>query len=441
MPVGVASAQIRVFGQMWTRLLIATTQRLVVAVPLLACSVAVAAPDEPVAIGARITGDASRTILTLELSKPITYKVFALEKPYRVLIDIPAGEFRLPPTTGAGGFGLVSSFRFGMVGPGKSRVVIETNGPILVESAGILSKDGTGQAQFKIALAKTDAATFAARLPRAPVKVKAAAPVEAAIALAPKIQDSATRRGLPLVVLDPGHGGPDSGAVGPDGAEEKNMVLAISKRVRELLEATGQYRVEMTRDTDVFITLEGRVDYAEKHEANLMVSIHADSTAAGRHWQPTGGATVYTFSETASNEEARVLALRENMSDKVAGTAPSGDDRKIVSDWLTEEARFSTRTEEQLLAEQTVAKLAKVVPMTLLPRRSARFYVLKSPKVPAMLVETGYMNNRQDSGHLQSAEWRSKLAEAVVASIQAFFAERGNGIRSAVGLDQPQAMQ
>ena len=429
---------------MRSRLPISVMKRLAMAVLMLGCCALSASADEPVAIGARITGDASRTILTIELNKPITnYKVFALDKPYRVIIDMPAVEFRLPPEAGTNGLGLVGSYRFGIVSTGKSRVVIETRGPILVESAGILSKDGTGQAQFKIALTATDAATFAARLPRAPVKVKAVVPAVAASVLATQVEDVPSRRALPLVILDPGHGGPDSGAVGPDGALEKNVVLTIGKQVRELLEASGHFRVKMTRDTDVFITLGGRVDYAEKNQANLLVSIHADSTAAGRRWQPIGGATVYTFSETASNEEARLLAQRENMSDQAAGAAPPGDDRKYLTNLLTEKSRESTRIEEQLLAEQAVGKLKEdAIPMTLMPRRSARFYVLKSPEVPAMLVETGYMNNRQDNAHLQSREWQAKLAAAITASIESFFLTRQDqGLPKAAGVDPSQAMQ
>ena len=426
---------------MWAMTVIGMTRRLAAVATLMCCAVGYAAAEDTIALAARVTGDASRTILTIELSAPVPYKVFTLDKPYRVVIDLPAVEFRLPQTTGADGFGLVGTFRYGMVGPGKSRVVIETKGPILVESAGILSQDGTGTAQFKIALAATDTETFAANLPRRAVKAKPAAPVEAAASLVPAPLAATPRRALPLIVLDPGHGGPDSGAVGPDGAEEKNMVLAIGKKVRELLEASGRYNVLMTRDTDIFITLEGRVDFAEKHKADLMVSIHADSTVNSRHWQPVTGATVYTFSETASSEEARILALRENLSDKIAGEATSGDEVKMVSGIATEWVRTETRALEQVLAKQTEATLARAVPMTQEPRRSARFYVLKSPAVPAMLIETGYMNNRQDTTHLQSPEWRAKLAGAIVASIESYFGERDKGITTLLGLELPGPVQ
>ena len=409
------------------------------AVAVLACFRPALAGDAS-AVAAEVTGDASRSILTIELSHPVTYKVFALDKPYRVVVDLPAIEFQLPKGTGKEPFGLVSDFRYGLIGPGRSRLVIDTSGPVIVESAGILSQDGSGEAQFKIALAATDAATFAARQPHRVAKAKPVV-IETETSFIPKPKDAKSRHALPLVVLDPGHGGPDSGAVSPDGSEEKNIVLAVSKKVRDLLAASHRYKAEMTRDSDVFVTLSGRVDYAEQHNADLMVSIHADSTSSSRRWQPVSGATVYTRSETASDEESRILALKENMSDQLAGEAIAADEGKAVSNIGLDLARTETKALDQVLAGQTVSRLAKVSPMTSEAHRGARFYVLKSPKVPAMLIESGYMNNRLDATHLQSADWQGKFAGAVVAAIDAYFAERDKGLTTLLGLGIPEPVQ
>ena len=414
--------------------------RLLTVGELLAVASAPAAAQDAAAVAAHITGDASRSILTIELSKPVTYKVFALDKPYRVVVDLPAIEFQLPGGTGSQGTGLVSDFRYGLIGPGRSRLVIDTSGPVIVESAGLLSKDGEGRTLFKLAISATDAATFAARLPHRIVERKPE-PAQTETAFVPKPKDANVRHVMPLVVIDPGHGGPDSGAVSPDGAEEKNMVLAIGKRVRDRLAAAGKFKALMTRDTDVFVTLKGRVDFAEEHNADLMVSIHADSTNNSRHWQPVAGATVYTRSETASDEESRVVAMKENMSDQLAGEALAPDEGNAVSNIGLDLARTETKALDQVLAEQTVARLAKVTPMTSQAHREARFYVLKSPKVPAMLIETGYLNNRQDEPKLQSAEWQDRLAAAIVASIQAYFAERDKGLATMLGLSLPQPVQ
>jgi len=409
---------------------------------LLGCASASAAlPAEPVALTAQLTGDASRTILAIDLSHPMTYKVFALDNPYRVIVDMPAVEFRLPRTAGLQGLGVVSDFRYGMVGPGHSRLVINTTGPVLVESAGILSKDGQGSSTFKIALAATDAKTFLAHQPRRAVTAPKPAPVEATVDLVPLPTQVTPHRAIPLVVLDPGHGGPDSGAVGPDGGEEKNMVLTIAQKVRDLLVASGRYKVQMTRDTDVFITLSGRVDFAEKRRADLLVSIHADSTNNSRHWQPVGGATIYTRSETASDEESRVIAMKENMSDQLAGEAHPSDEGNTVSNIGLDLARTETKALEQVLAEQAVANMKAKAPMTQEPRRMARFYVLKSPEVPAMLVETGYVNNKSDTLRLQSASGQSKIAQGIAASIDGYFAERDKGIATVLGLSIPAPVQ
>jgi N-acetylmuramoyl-L-alanine amidase len=408
---------------------------------LLGLAGAVAATPEPVALSSQLTGDASRTILSIDLSRPFTYKVFALDNPYRVVIDMPAVEFRLPRAAGIQGVGVVSDYRYGMFGPGHSRLVINTTGPVLVESAGILSKDAQGSAIFKIALAATDSKTFLAHLPRRTVKAAKPAPVAAAANAIPLPVAPGAKHAIPLVVLDPGHGGPDSGAVGPDGGEEKDAVLAISLKVRDMLLATGRYKVSMTRDTDVFITLSGRVDQAEKRRADLMVSIHADSTVGGKRWQPVGGATVYTRSETASDEASRLLAMKENMSDQLAGEALPADEDNAVSNIGMDWARTETKALEQILAEQAVAALKKATPMTLAPRRSARFYVLKSPEVPAMLVETGYMNNKRDSPRLQSTAGQQQIAGGITAAIEAYFAKRGEGISTVFGLSLPTPVQ
>jgi len=407
---------------------------------LLAAHPAIAKAQDAAAVAAHITGDASRSVLTIELSKPVSYKVFALDKPYRVVVDLPAIEFQLPKGTGSTSAGLVSDFRYGLIGPGRSRLVIDTSGPVIVESAGLLSTDANGPAQFKIAMAATDPATFAAKQPHRAAKPKpAAAPVDTT--LVPKPKDADPRHTMPLIVLDPGHGGPDSGAVGPDGAEEKNMVLAIGKRVRDQLAAAGKFKVLMTRDNDVFITLKGRVDFAEEHNADLLVSIHADSTNNSRHWQPVGGATIYTRSETASDEESRVVAMKENMSDQLAGEALAPDEGNAVSTIGLDLARTETKALDQVLAEQAVARLAKVTAMTSEAHREARFYVLKSPKVPAMLIESGYVNNRHDASRLQSADWQAKLATAIVAAIQAYFSERDKGLTTLLGLSLPEQVQ
>lgn len=397
------------------------------------------------ATGAHLSGDSARTTLSLDLTAPVTYKVFALDNPYRVVVDLPAVEFRLPRSAGSEPVGVVTTFRYGLTGPGKSRVVIEVTGPVLVESVGIVSKEGEGTQVLKLVLASTDVATFKAHLPHRTAKTKPK-PAQDASASAdtegvPQPQLASPRRALPLVVLDPGHGGPDSGALSPSGVQEKDIVLAIGKRVRDKLLAASRFKVIMTRDTDVFITLSGRVDVAEKLDADLLVSIHADSTAVSKRWQPIGGATVYTRSETASDEEARLAALKENMSDQLAGEALPADEGNTVSSIGLDLARTETRALDLVLAEQTVQRLAKAAPMTLEPHRSARFYVLKSPKVPAMLIETGYLNNHQDLPHLISPEWQDKLADAIVASIEAYFTERGKGLPTLLGLGVPQPVQ
>jgi N-acetylmuramoyl-L-alanine amidase len=397
-------------------------------------TVALAGQGDIMANGAHLSGDATHADLTIELSKPLAFKVFALDAPYRVVIDLPAVEFRLPIGSGVSGTGLVTGYRYGLTGPGKSRIVLDATGPVLVQATSAAS-GSTGGAQLKIAVLATDEATFKAHLPHKASKPRIeASELSEAI---PQPQIANQHRTIPLVVIDPGHGGPDSGAVSPDGYPEKTIVLAIGKKVRDKLDGSGHFKVLMTRDTDVFVTLKGRVDFAEQHGADLLVSIHADSTANSRRWQPVSGATVYTRSETASDEEARLVALKENMSDQLAGEALPADEGNAVGNIGLDLARTETKALDQVLADQTVPRLAKVTPMTLEPHRSARFYVLKSPQVPAMLIETGYVNNHADEPRLTSAEWQDRMADAIVDAINAYFAERNKGLATLLGVGLP----
>lgn len=226
-----------------------------------------------------------------------------------------------------------------------------------------------------------------------------------------------------VVVIDAGHGGGDPGAVASDGTLEKTIVLAVAKQVRAQLEATGRYRVVMTRDRDVFVPLERRVDMSQTANADVFVSLHADSAGAlpGTSPEAIRGASIYTLSDRASGEDARRLAERENAADHVAGQAievadPASDIREILIDL--------TRAETQGLAADLrnilVAELKRSIAVAREPVRAAAFRVLRQTRTPSVLIELGYMTNARDQAQMTTADWQRKVAASIVAAIDRF---------------------
>lgn len=387
---------------------------------------------EPVAAtAAAVKIEADRTRFVMKLTGALKFKTYTLSTPYRVVIDLPDVDFRLPGNTGADPAGLIEAFRYGLIGPGKSRIVIDTTGPVLVENAKVAAADGG--AVLTLDLVATDATTFEAKR-KATKKPKPTVTTDI-VAIVPKPRLADPRSAKPLIVIDPGHGGPDSGAVSPLGKLEKDIVLEVGKLLRDRLNETGRYKVLMTRDIDMFIPLSGRVDFAQEAGADLFVSVHADATQNSRKWTHVRGGTVYTRSEKASDEQARLLALKENMADRLAGEDLPQDEGDVVSNIGADLARSETKALTLVLAEQIVGKMKSSVAMTGDAHRSAAFYVLKSPEIPSVLIELGFVNNKQDHINLVSASWRQKITSAIAGSIDRYFEERDKGLATLFGFE------
>jgi N-acetylmuramoyl-L-alanine amidase len=219
-----------------------------------------------------------------------------------------------------------------------------------------------------------------------------------------------------VVVIDPGHGGVDPGAIGAGGTQEKEIVLRVGLALREALRARGGYRVIMTRDGDRFVRLSDRVRIARRANADLFISLHADA-AAGR---TARGAGVYTLSEKSSDREAAALARRENRSDIIAGVDLS-DEADDVTSILIDLAQRETMNQSATLAQIVIVELGERVTMRTNPHRFAGFRVLKAPDVPSVLVEIGFLTNRQEEAQLNSARTRRQIAEGLAAAIDAYF--------------------
>lgn len=231
-------------------------------------------------------------------------------------------------------------------------------------------------------------------------------------------------RTLPLVVLDPGHGGKDPGAIGVSGTFEKHIAFAAASELKRQLEAGGRCRVILTRSRDVFIPLRGRVEFAQARCAALFISLHADALPDPR----VRGASVYTLSDTASDAQTAALAQRENSADRFGG--PSFHDvPPAVANILGSLVRQETRTGSARIAQRLVGNLRPDVGLLTHPSRRAGFMVLRAADIPSVLIEMGFMSNSQDEAALRRPEHRTRVAASLTRAVEGFLAAGDFGAR------------
>lgn len=389
---------------------------------------------------ARITGASDeemrdeRTRFIVALSKPTTFQVFALTDPNRVIIDMPAISMRLPeqPKTPVG---VIKAFRAGQSAADRTRVVIDVAEPVVVDNAVIRESGPSGGAELVLdilpARAKMKMDEAAARQQ---AEFRAAAMGLGAVGVQPPLPREAETPDVilkktfkRLIVLDPGHGGHDSGAQ-KHGVNEKDVVLAFALRLRDKLLETGRYRVLMTRDKDEFIPLGVRRAFAEKRNAALFISIHADyaSRASAR------GATIYSLRERVADR------LRQQTSKEVSRettrTALSDDEigqiQKAAADVKTIRSILAQLAEREVVANSdrttlfsdiVVKHMSGSTGMRSDPHKEAAFKVLRTAKVPAVLIELAYVSNKQDAQLLTSDEWRNRVADSIVNAVDRHF--------------------
>lgn len=384
----------------------------------------------PVASDARLAGDGKQTRFILDLDQTISVRAFPLADPYRVVLDIPQVSFHLPQGVGTTGRGLIKAFRYGLVMPGGSRIVFDLTGPAKIANVSMLEAANGQPPRLVLELEEVDRTTFvqqlapenrpelrpaiaAAREPSLPVSTVPAKQDEPAVPPSPPDH-------RPVIVIDAGHGGPDNGTQW-NGASEKTLVLAFALALRDRIEKSGKYRVVMTRTDDTFIPLDDRVKIARSQSASLFVSIHAD--ALPRREGDAQGATIYTLSDRASDAEAERLAEAENKADAIGGVNLTEEPTE-VADILIDLAQRETRTFSNRFAHLLMTEMKTTTRMHKNPLKSAGFRVLKAPDVPSVLVELGYVSNKDDLEHLVSDSWRARTVGSVAHAIDAFFAKR-----------------
>ena len=354
---------------------------------------------EPRSTGAR---------LVVDVSEGVPYNVFTLASPYRLVVDLPEVRWNLSGAESLGE-GLVSRLRVGRFKPGTFRVVFDVSRPVrILHNAAIQRERGH---QIVVDIEPVPAGSFK---PMSIGAVHPAAPVGGSVATATRPVKK------PTIAIDAGHGGEDPGAIGVGGTYEKHVTLVAARELRARLEATGRYRVVLTRDRDVFLRLRDRVLRARKAGADLFISLHADSIGS----PDVRGLSVYTLSDQASDREAAALAARENKADLIGGVDLRGVAAPEVINILIDLAQRETMNLSAHYARTLVADLGDQTFLLPETHRSAGFAVLKAPDVPSVLIELGYLSNPHEERALLQSAYRSRLIDGIVRATDRFFAYR-----------------
>ena len=371
-----------------------------------------------------------RTRFVIGLEQEIDFQVYSLTDPNRVYIELPEVKVQLPPPPGEAPVGLIKSFRGGQSGTGKQRVVIDVTGPVIVDKA-IVDRDTHGSPRLVVDIVEATAAEAAdinaQRARRLAMQRNAQGLGAGGVVVQPPlprpaVSPSARQQQMykPVIVIDPGHGGDDSGAQ-KHGIVEKDVVLAFSHRLREKLEATGRYRVLMTRTDDTFVELNARREFGERNDAQLFVAVHADYAQSSAR-----GATIYSLrpevasalQRTAKSEEASIL--KKELT-KVGQT--DDDVRGILADLFRREVDLNT-TRTNVFVKSVIGQMGTSTGLKDNPDRQAAFVVLKSAKVPSILIELGYVTNAADAQLLGSEAWRDKVSTSIMTAIESYFSTR-----------------
>lgn len=349
----------------------------------------------------RLWAGPENTRVVLDLSAPATHEVFTLANPDRVVVDIPSGRLALTeqslPTTS----GVVRDIRYAHRDNGTLRIVLDLTQPVEPRSFLVAPNDAYGH-RLVLDLGLTAAATAARDGARAVVKKRLA--------------DSEAARDI-VVAIDAGHGGEDPGAIGRRGTREKDVTLAIARRLKTHIDGEPGMRAVLTRDGDYFVSLRDRIVRARRNQADMFVSVHADAVRDRR----VAGSSVYVLSSRgASDEAARWLAERENAADLVGGVSLDDKD-DVLASVLLDLSQGASMSASVDAAEHVLEHLDRVGSVRRSRVQHAGFVVLKSPDIPSLLVETAFISNPDEESRLRDRAHQDRLAVAILGGVREYF--------------------
>lgn len=355
-------------------------------------------------IGAKLSGNSNALKVSLMLSAPVKYKTFTLSNPDRVVIDLYNTELDGSLKQGRHDRPPLQAIRYAVRDDGKLRVVLDMANSVNVDPA--MSNEGV----LTLSISNRAAGTNSRRRRQA----EKASSQEAA----PDDEGPApSSRASFVVAIDPGHGGHDPGAIGKQGTQEKDVVLAVAKKLKARINGAAGMRAVLTRSDDRYVDLRERTEIARRNNADLFISIHADANnRANLH-----GSSVYILSENgASSEAARLLADSENSYElRLGNVRLAGNSDKIAS-ILLDLSQNATMDRSLSLAKRTLRELSSVSNPLRPQVESASFVVLKAPEIPSMLVETAFISNAAEEQRLRSAEYQQQLADAIFKGVRSY---------------------
>ena len=366
----------------------------------------------------------TRVVVNTE-GKP-EYRHFLLPDPRRFVIDVSAADWRMADKD-FNQTGVVKTIRYGRFQGGQGRIVVELAEDALPERVFLLAPTAGHGYRLVIDLKPVAGDVFSRSVAASRAQtITSDRQRDARTSGATQSPSAGRVPGIPsippprlgdafVVVIDPGHGGVDPGAIGIGGAREKHIVLAVARRIRDLFRKDPRYRIVLTRSRDTFIPLRGRINIARKAGADIFLSLHADSVSR----PTTRGAGVYTLSEKASDREAASLARKENRVDLIAGVNLSAESDEVTS-ILIDLAQRETMNLSAELAEVLVRHMKQSTRVRTNPHRFAGFVVLKAPDVPSVLVELGFLSNRTDENLLKTKRGQAVLADAIARAIRTY---------------------
>lgn len=367
--------------------------------------------------GMRVGQGVGNVRIVFDSDQSFDYKVFLLSEPQRLIIDTQNIKVNSSVVRGIDSNNLIANGRLGAVGVDDVRIAFDLKKPAVVKKAFLLPPQSNFGWRFVVDLEVVSEREFNSKVGSSHALSRGNdSATKTAVKTPSKNKNSPERNAKKIIVLDPGHGGQDPGAIGCSGVYEKNITLAMGRELKELLDKSGKYKVYLTRNTDKFIPLRDRVKIARGYKADLFMSIHADS-ALNRNAK---GLSVYTLSETASDKEAAALAERENKADVISGLNLV-EHSKEVSDILINLAQRETMNRSSEFASFMVREMKKSVALVSNTHRFAGFAVLKAPDIPSVLLEMGYLSNRQEEKLLQQKSYRKKLAASTADAINKYF--------------------
>ncbi|MBW9112929.1 N-acetylmuramoyl-L-alanine amidase [Rhizobium cauense] len=360
------------------------------------------------AYGARIIGDDARTRIVIEFDRAPDFSVHYLANPERIVVDLPATAFGFP----AGDLearGLFKDIRYGRMDEDSARIVLTATRPVKLDVAKVQADEGGKGQRLVLDAAMTENDKFAELVKAQSWNDPSSQQATGAIPGPAKPAD-----GDFIIAVDAGHGGIDTGAVGVDTKTlEKDVTLAFAKALADRLNREAGIKAFLTRNDDSFLSLSQRVEIARQNHAGLFISMHADTLKQ----KDIRGATVYTISDRASDKLAADLADRENLSDQIAGRETVAEPPE-VADILLDLTRRETQAFSISLATSVLASFKDQVGTINNPHRHAGFRVLQAPDVPSILLELGFLSNREDEKLLLDDAWRGKMADLLTEAVK-----------------------